>query len=504
MNNSLSLSNNRHLTERKIQIVGYYHGRNFDLKAPEYAVADSSFEQVTDAMYWSEIGVDKLTEEFYEDTFISFMERSAEKGVRRVLCTGVSSGEVMRDLIRNPEARAKNIKEIVQFVVSVGLDGINIDWEYPNPEDWLDYSNYLMELNAALKPSGKTLSLALSENLDGLSSDAIEALDYFNIMAYDMMWGKDARGERHSTFPDSVDSIQYFIDKGYPPEKLNLGIPFYGRFVNEKSLSHSIWLFHDGNESSYKTFCTTCSQLLSCQDIYEGFYYNGIDMVKRKTRWAVDKGLRGVMIWEMGFDLPVEDNRSLLRAIVETATPDREGGRELPHGVTLFLPQLGGLTMDLWRNVPGSAVADLVELSAYPETPDYRSCVYNLETRYGWDRNYGVRIYGYLQPKESGLYYFWLAGNDNCELYLSETDNTEDKRLLISVETSGEDALRNREWDRYPNQRSVLVELQVGCRYYIEVLHKAGEENGYIAVAWNKTGGDREIVMQSNLTPYRT
>ena len=49
-------------------------------------------------------------------------------------------------------------------------------------------------------------------------------------------------------------------------------------------------------------------------DIWNGHYYNGYDMIVKKMKYAIDKGIGGVMIWENGQDVH-DDSLSLLGAI---------------------------------------------------------------------------------------------------------------------------------------------------------------------------------------------
>ena len=46
-------------------------------------------------------------------------------------------------------------------------------------------------------------------------------------------------------------------------------------------------------------------------------YFNGPETIAKKTRYAIEAGLGGVMIWELGQD--AEGEASLLQAITKTA-----------------------------------------------------------------------------------------------------------------------------------------------------------------------------------------
>ncbi|MFC7669760.1 T9SS type A sorting domain-containing protein [Hymenobacter humi] len=61
----------------------------------------------------------------------------------------------------------------------------------------------------------------------------------------------------------------------------------------------------------------------------------------------------------------------------------------------------------------------------------------------------------------------------------------------------------NRDFTRYPSQKSATIQLQAGQRYYIEALHKQNWGPGYLAVAWTLPDGTRqEPIPGANLIPY--
>jgi hypothetical protein len=53
---------------------------------------------------------------------------------------------------------------------------------------------------------------------------------------------------------------------------------------------------------------------------------------------------------------------------------------------------------------------------------------------------------------------------------------------------------RQREWEKYPEQASAPVALEAGRRYYIEVLHKEGDQSDNLAVAWQVPGRERDVI----------
>ena len=109
----------------------------------------------------------------------------------------------------------------------------------------------------------------------------------------------------------------------------------------------------------------------------------------------------------------------------------------------------------------------------------------------GWAR-------GYLHPPEDGEYQFWIASDDQGELWMSTNDDPRGIRRLANVNGyTGQ-----REWEQEGNQRSNRVSLQKGRRYYIEALLKAGGTIDHLSVGWRRPGGEGiEVVDGQFLSP---
>lgn len=127
---------------------------------------------------------------------------------------------------------------------------------------------------------------------------------------------------------------------------------------------------------------------------------------------------------------------------------------------------------ETWLNIPGTNIAD-IPLQTPPTTVNTLG---NLEGITGFGQNYGERIRGYFTAPVTGNYYFWIAGSDSAELWISNDAEPANKvrRAYVSPDAStGE-----REWTLTPAQRSGWLRLVAGQPYYLEVLHKAGVRAG--------------------------
>lgn len=155
----------------------------------------------------------------------------------------------------------------------------------------------------------------------------------------------------------------------------------------------------------------------------------------------------------------------------------------------------GYIVREYWDNVTGNAV------SLIPTTisPTSISQLTTFETPVNVANNYGVRIRGYICAPKAGTYTFWIAGDDNCELWLSTDDQSTNKRLIANVPG----ATSRVQWGKYTQQKSVPITLQIGQRYYIEALQKEGLSNDHVEVGWTLPGATSPIVIPgSALSPF--
>ncbi|HZG74217.1 MAG TPA: fibronectin type III domain-containing protein, partial [Paenibacillus sp.] len=155
----------------------------------------------------------------------------------------------------------------------------------------------------------------------------------------------------------------------------------------------------------------------------------------------------------------------------------------------------GSITREYWAGVSGTAV------SAIPltTTPTGTSTLTSLEGPTNWGDSYGTRIRGTITPTTSGTYTFYVAGDDNTELWLSTGSSPANKSLIASVTGF----TGSREWSKYTSQQSSAVSMTAGQSYYVEVLHKEGGGGDNVAVGWTGPGFPTiTVIPGSFLSPY--
>ena len=232
-------------------------------------------------VYWNSEGKLEIS-----DDFISVWETL--HGQTELWCTVNPKGELIREqtagtVLDTAEERKQLIQSIADFAAEYQLSGIDIDWEFPLETEWADFSAFLVELEGALSSADVQLSLALYPEDISLSQQAITALDRVHVMAYDQF---DEQGF-HSTLQTAQDAIDYFIDLGFAPSQLCLGIPAYGRPLDGSAQ----WVFYrDIDPDSMKG---------KNPNLVGDIYFNSPSLALQKQELAKKEKLSGVMVYQL-------------------------------------------------------------------------------------------------------------------------------------------------------------------------------------------------------------
>ncbi|MGQ1947040.1 glycosyl hydrolase family 18 protein [Geofilum sp. OHC36d9] len=214
--------------------------------------------------------------------------------------------------------RDKFADNLVALCDQYDLDGVDIDWEYPINRA-TDYASMLQVLANKLHRNNKVLSAAVpGGDYYGqyINIDALNALDFLNVMAYD---GDSGAG--HSPYSYAVSALDYWTGKGMDNRKTVLGVPFYSR---PSMISYASLLVAGASEN---------------EDFFNGDYYNGLPTIKQKSELAKSYG--GIMIWELSQDAMNEN--SLLSAIYQVVGSD--------NSETLTISANGPYVADLAQNI---------------------------------------------------------------------------------------------------------------------------------------------------------
>lgn len=158
-----------------------------------------------------------------------------------------------------------------------------------------------------------------------------------------------------------------------------------------------------------------------------------------------------------------------------------------------------GILREYWTNLPGLEISDLRSSSLYPCNPTGYTIQNSFSVPVNWADNYASRLRGFVTAPASGNYKFWISGDDKCELWLSNDETSVRKRLIAKVTNW----TLEQEWTKYSEQCSENIYLEAGKRYYIEAIHKEGDQADHIAVGWKLPNGVMERpIGNSRLTSW--
>ncbi len=158
-----------------------------------------------------------------------------------------------------------------------------------------------------------------------------------------------------------------------------------------------------------------------------------------------------------------------------------------------------GVLLDRWYNIEGKMVSDLTSLAAFPDSPDERRIMTHFVAPSNAADNYGARMRGFVIPPADGDYHFWIAGDDNAELWVSPNASPDEASLIAHVPQW----TKPYEWKKFPEQASEPITLTKGVVIYVEALMKEGGGGDNLAVAWAPVGQEPQFIKQKHVNVYR-
>jgi chitinase len=228
------------------------------------------------------------------------LRATAEKQKLRLLLAvgGWKRSEAFPAIVASEEKRNAFAEAAVKICQTEKLNGIDLDWEHPkNKAEEEGYGKLLVAIKKAFKPHSLIVSITMA-GWQKMTPEGYEAADIIQVMAYD-------HDGRHSTFENATAEVKKVIDAGVAPSKIVFGLPFYGRGIKERNKT-----------PTYKEIVAKYQPKPEIDEV-DGIYFNGPDTIRRKVSHAREKGLAGVMFWELGQD--AGGDASLLRVIYQEA-----------------------------------------------------------------------------------------------------------------------------------------------------------------------------------------
>lgn len=210
--------------------------------------------------------------------------------------------------MRTSSSRAEVIAQLSRVVEHYGLDGLDVDWEYPNrstmgrahcSHDAADLTAFMSDLRREFGENF-ILSMAISGSIifmNELQNRKLAAtVDFVNVMTYDL-------GIRnHCGYGETAFAMFNAYLGGYKKSQLNLGLPLYERcsqaeydYIEYDRLTQLIEQgkieMHVKKDSSY--------------GVFEGhrLSFDTREQLMRKVELVKTRRYGGVFCWHMGCNL---------------------------------------------------------------------------------------------------------------------------------------------------------------------------------------------------------
>ena len=213
------------------------------------------------------------------------------------------------------ETHRKNFcKNCLAAIEQYGLDGIDLDWEYPtsssagissSPNDTKNFNLLLADLRETLGEE-RLLTMASSSSAKYVDfKTAIKYLDWVNIMSYDMGKPPQHNSGLHSssmTKRSCEDAVKFHYDAGVPYSKMTLGMPFYGH-GNGKDFKEGIYFnkIKVGNFTEQWDDKAMVPYLVNDSGTMV-LTYDNERSIGLKAEYVKSKGLLGAMYWNIEGD----------------------------------------------------------------------------------------------------------------------------------------------------------------------------------------------------------
>ncbi|OOB78767.1 MAG: chitinase [Epulopiscium sp. Nele67-Bin001] len=244
-----------------------------------------------------------------------------------IMAIGGWAADGFSDAALTPKSRFAFAREAQKWVKEYNLDGIDLDWEYPGssasgiksrPEDTANFTLLIEALRMVLGESA-WISVAGIADRNYIRNVEIAKIapyiNYFNVMTYDFTAGNiDESGNLHQanlysselSFSNiSVDLyINNLVQAGMPPEKILVGLAFYGRRGATFTKTYDEIKSNYINKNGYTIRWDNKAKAPYIVD-QEGNFFLSFDnelSIYYKGQYVIENCLGGLFSWQSNYD----------------------------------------------------------------------------------------------------------------------------------------------------------------------------------------------------------
>ncbi|MGL5016288.1 MAG: LamG-like jellyroll fold domain-containing protein [Bacteroidales bacterium] len=210
-----------------------------------------------------------------------------------------ADGEEWKGMIANPETLERFLGDVE--VLMEDMDGLDLDFEWCyNATEWANYGNLVERLRAII-PQEKTFTCSLHAVSYKLDKKYIDMVDYFTFQIY----GPSPEIFEYDRY---VKAYTDFVNHGYPNDKILLSIGALATNSAKAVVGYKDVIGSNPNVGK---------DIDQVQHNGSTYYFNGVNTVQRKMNVVNELNFAGSMYFDMGNDLHVSNDYSLIRAMDE-------------------------------------------------------------------------------------------------------------------------------------------------------------------------------------------
>ena len=251
--------------------------------------------------YWKYDDAENPGYDYFSSKYYLGIMRSAYEGYRGYkIRVSVKGHDGWQTTISNAEKRRIFAADLAE--ISKELDGVELDLEWCNDVScWNNYGLLLDEIKDVL-PADKVFAISPHRVSYGLPTQYMDNCDFYTFQIY----GPQKVNFTMSAYESSYNS---FITQGYPAEKIVMSYATTtskGWKGNTEQNAAPIGVINgllDGDYTPDKNEAVDASGLTR--------YFTGFNQTYDRTKFAREKGLKGIFYWDMGNDVPMEHKYNL-------------------------------------------------------------------------------------------------------------------------------------------------------------------------------------------------
>jgi chitinase len=337
---------------KQFDVIAYYNGDGADIDQYNWA-------QLTQVIFsfchlrGNELAVDNPGDSLTIRKLVALKQQHPQLKV--LLSLGGWGGCKPCSEVFSTAANREVFAQSVQQLLTVyGADGIDLDWEYPAIEGYpghaftpADRTHFTQLIEVLRRKLGKKAEISFAAG--GFKQYFEQSVDWkkvmplvnrVNLMSYDLVHGYSTVTGHHTPLfstleqEGSVDfGVRYLKNLGVPPEKIVIGAAFYARTWIVEAVDKN-GLYQTGKFKSFVPYKNFSGQLNAengfvfyrdeaAQAPYafslsrkEYATFDDPKSLSMKTKYAVAKGLGGIMFWELQ-----GDQRGVLLQSIWDASP---------------------------------------------------------------------------------------------------------------------------------------------------------------------------------------